>query len=181
MSLKLYEIADRYRDILDNIHVNEDTGEVDITEDTLKQIDILSGEFQLKAESVAAAIFEIETEAKTVKAAAQAQLDVADMKMKKAKWIRGYLHGELGRMQAKPSISGTYFSIYEMNTVSTKLDETRRESVPEEFRRYPDWELKAKEAKEAILADKMVPGVFLEENKTLVIKQKKKQKAESDK
>ena len=181
--LKLYEIAEGYRDAAEDVlTIDEETGEVIIDPEKKDLMARFDEAFERKAEAVAAVREEMLAEVEALKAAVQHQTDAIQIKKNKAEALKQYLYGcmcgayvrdETGKLKG---LSGNLFSIFEHLSKKTVEDSNvNRETIPAAYRRELGWELDKKMAKTDIEDGKNVPGVILIEGRGLTIRKKKRQ------
>ena len=162
--LSLYEISEKFRDVLASIDVDEETGEVL----NLAEIDNVESEFDEKAESVACFIKSLQYE----EAALKSESDNLDMRRKrvekKRESLTKYLASCMDAVQKdKVSTARCALSFRKSKAVNI-LDEDK---LPSEYikiveKRSPD----KTEIKKAILSGVVIPGAEVVENRNLQIK-----------
>ena len=162
MEWKLYEIGQAYREALESIQVDPETGEVL----DMGSITSLAGAFDEKADAVACYIKELAAMEEGIKKEKQA-LDARQKAVTKTRErLRAYLSTwmeEVGRDKIKTPRC----AISWRKTASCVVDDEN--ILPEEFRKVKIEPAKAAITK-AIREGIQVPGAHLEEGRTLQIK-----------
>ena len=160
--MKLYEIANQYRNAMDNIEVDEN-GEL-LNADQLEAVD---GAFDDKAEAVAVYIKELVCFA----AALKDEKKRIDARIKatesKAEWLKGYLTRQMEIAQTE-ELKGLKASISFRKSVSTNIDESQ---LPKKYWRVTTKKEPDKDAVKRLLKDGVkIRGAELVVNKNIQIK-----------
>ena len=166
MSAPLYELVTQHRQLQ---QLAED-GDVD-PQALIDTLEGLTGEIELKAQSVAAVIRNLEAEAEAVTAAAKAMTARAKRVQERAEGIRTYL---LTNMQATgiTRISCPWFVI-SLRKNPPRVDVSDEASIPDKFRVWPEVPapmLDRRALLEALKAGDDVPGAALGQSERVEIR-----------
>ena len=160
--MKLYEIANQYRDALDNIEVDEN-GEL-LNAD---QIEAVDGAFDDKAEAVAVYIKELScfsSALKDEKKRIEARIKATESKVE---WLKGYLTRQMEVAQ-KEELKGLKASISFRQSISTRIDECQ---LPKKYWRVTTKREPDKDALKKLLKDGVkIRGAELVVNRNIQIK-----------
>lgn len=160
----LYEISKDYLTVLDNLEIDEETGEI-INSDTL---DAVSEELEAKAESVACYIKDLKAYAEAVKAEGEALAKRRKAAENKAESLKRYLASCLD-MAGKEKLETSKCRIgFRKTSIVNILDETKIPAVymVEKVTYTPS----KVDISEAIKEGIEVPGACLEEKRSIQIK-----------
>ena len=162
MDFKLYEISEMYRQALDEIQVDPDTGVVTGFEEVQK----LSGEFDSKAEAIACYIKELQAFSDSVKAEMDGLKKRAESAKKTADRLKEYLGQQMDGAD-KDKIKTPRVSISWRKSTSCEILDASE--VPE---KYCTVEVKPSKSAitQAIKDGETVPGAALVENRKLQIR-----------
>lgn len=160
----LYEISKDYLTVLDNLEIDEETGEI-INSDTL---DAVSEELEAKAESVACYIKDLKAYAEAVKAEGEALAKRRKAAENKAESLKRYLASCLD-MAGKEKLETSKCRIgFRKTSVVNILDETK---IPAAYMVEKVTYTPSKvDISEAIREGKEVPGACIEEKRSIQIK-----------
>lgn len=167
--MKLYEIADDYRDFMTAIEDGDLPEEV--IEDTLAA---LEGAFEAKADNIACLIKELEFEAAAIKQEAAALNERAKAKARRAERLRGYL-GSTMLMLDMPSIETARNRVRFTKSEGVHIDDEAAfvkwaAGKFDKFLTYKDPAPNKTAIKAAIKGGMEIEGVWIEERKNLQIK-----------
>lgn len=162
MDFKLYEIGEKYRQALENIQVDPDTGVVT----GLEEVRELSGAFDTKAEAIACYIKELSAVSASIKAEMDQLKRRKETVEKTADRLRGYLSGWMGAME-KDRLKTAKVSISFRKTSACQILDV--ELIPPGFCSV---EIKPQKSAitKAIRSGESVPGARLVESQTLLIR-----------
>jgi hypothetical protein len=164
--MKLYEIADNYRQTLDAL-VNEETGELD--EQALVALNGITATLEEKGVAVASYIRNIEADRKALDderkrlAKRQEQLEA------RIEWMKGYLQQNMEACGIK-EISCPYFSV-KLKKCPPSVHLTDEDSVPETYRKRKETvTIDRVKIKQDIQAGFAIAGAELRQGNTIQIK-----------
>lgn len=160
--MKLYEIANGYREALDSLEIDEN-GEL-LNADLVESLD---GAFDDKAESVAVYIKEL----LCMSSALKEEKKRIDKRLKsvnaKAEWLKGYIARQMDIAQ-KDELRGIKASISFRRSVETKVDE---QSLPKKWWRIVTEREPDKDAiKKQLMSGAKIRGAELIEKRNIQIK-----------
>lgn len=163
MSETLYEIADRYREILS---VDAETDEERAA--IVNALDEAAGDFREKAENVAKYVRNCQGEADAIRAEEIRLAAKRQALARKAENLTGYLEAMMIMTQQRELKAGIFSLRFQRNPPSiTVIDEA---AVPREYFIAPEPQLSKQAIKDAIKAGAIVPGVEIIQQERLVIK-----------
>ena len=134
--MKLYEIADEYRDILSWLedHEEEMGAEGGEHPELIDKLDQIESNFELKAESVALVIRELQVEAVARKAEADRLKRSAQASESRAAWLKDYLLHQLRRMGLK-KVAGTRAKIARVKNGRPSVALIDPENIPDAYQK----------------------------------------------
>lgn len=163
MSETLYEIADRYREIL---AVDAETD--DERAALVNALDEAAGDFRDKAENVSKYIRNVSAEAEALRAEEVRLAAKRQALTRKADNLTGYLEAMMMLTQQRELKAGIFTLKFQRNPPSiTVIDKA---AVPREYFIQPPAALSKQAIKDAIKAGATVPGVEIIQQERLVIK-----------
>ena len=161
MSEKLYELADKYKELSEREDLDPE-----VLQDTL---DAINDALEDKADNIAAWIDDLTNAAKRKKAKADEWKESAKEDLKKADSLKHYLIQELTHAGKKKMETDRFLLSTRKNNPATVIDDEKL--IPDTFKTTKVTELVDKTAiKEAIKAGKDVPGAHLQASKSITIK-----------
>jgi len=160
----LYEITERYRDLLSNLEIDEETGELLNAE----ELEIAEAEFAEKAESYALHIKNLRAEAEAIKAEAQALTERRKSIEQKTELLGDRLQAAmLATGKTKFETAKVALSFRKSETVNI----TDEDMIPVNLMREKvTYEPDKAEIKKRIKSGEDVPGASIEEKQNLQIK-----------
>jgi hypothetical protein len=163
MELKLYEIADQYRDALN--HLADLDLPAEVVEHTLEG---LTGDFALKAVNVAAMVLHLEGEAELIDKAIQRMTKRRKALAARADALRDYLKAQMERTGIEEVKSPELLLKIKLNPPRVILDEEAL--IPRQFKQVERVvHIDKNGIRAALLAGRTVKGVHLEQGTRLDI------------
>ncbi|MEN2352348.1 siphovirus Gp157 family protein [Limosilactobacillus fermentum] len=161
MTEKLYELADKYKELSEREDLDPE-----VLHDTL---DAINDAIEDKADNIAAWIDDLTSAAKRKKAKAKEWNDSAKADLNKADSLKHYLIQELAYAGKKKMETDRFLLSTRNNDPSTIIDDETL--IPDTFKNTKVTESVDKTAiKEAIKLGKDVPGAHLQPSKSITIK-----------
>jgi hypothetical protein len=158
MEMKLYEIADRYREALSDLADPDLPPEA--VHDTLES---LTGEFSLKAWNVAAFLLHLEGEAELIRQAEERMARRRKALETRADWLRGYLKAQMERTGLREIRSPQFLIKLRQNPPRVILDDET--ALPGRFKREEIVvHIDKNGIRQALLTGEPVEGAHLEQN-----------------
>lgn len=162
--MKLYELSDAYRELLDR-----DDLDPQAVVDTL---DAIKDEIETKADNIASLIDELQSSAERKKEKAKAWSESARADAQRAKWLKQYLTSELDNAKLKKVETENHLLNVRNFKASTVIDD--EDKIPDQYRNYAKYEgmydVMKQDVYTALKDGKDVPGAHLEPNRNVVIK-----------
>lgn len=162
--MKLYELSDAYRELLDR-----DDLDPQAVVDTL---DAIKDEIETKADNIASLIDELQSSAERKKEKAKAWSESARADAQRAKWLKQYLTSELDNAKLKKVETENHLLNVRNFKASTVIDD--EDKIPDQYRNYAKYEgmydVMKQDVYAALKDGKDVPGAHLESNRNVVIK-----------
>lgn len=162
--MKLYELSDAYRELLDR-----DDLDPQAVVDTL---DAIKDEIETKADNIASLIDELQSSAERKKEKAKAWSESARADVQRAKWLKQYLTSELDNAKLKKVETENHLLNVRNFKASTVIDD--EDKIPDQYRNYDKYEgmydVMKQDVYAALKDGKDVPGAHLEPNRNVVIK-----------
>lgn len=161
MSEKLYELADKYKELSEREDLDPE-----VLQDTL---DAINDALEDKADNIAAWIDDLTNAAKRKKAKANEWKESAKEDLKKADSLKHYLIQELTHAGKKKMETDRFLLSTRKNNPSTVIDDATL--IPDTFKTTKETESIDKTAiKEAIKLGEDVPGAHLQASQSITIK-----------
>jgi hypothetical protein len=163
MELKLYEIADQYREAVARL------SDVDLPEEVVEHtLEALTGDLALKAINVAAVVLHMEGEAELIERAMQRMGQRRKALVNRAERLRGYLKAQMERTGIEEVKSPEFVLKIKLNPPKVILDDET--AVPRKFKQIERIVHIDKQALRAVLlAGQAVPGAHLAQGTRLDI------------
>lgn len=164
MAMRLYELSDEYRFLLDNL-VDEETGE--ISETAMNRLNELNKPLQDKCINTVRAMKGIEAEYKAIEVERKAMQAREKTLKSQVEWIKNYLLTNMEKSEIR-EISCPQFVI-KLRKNPESVDIISEEDIPNEYF-VVKREVSKSAIKLAISSGKEVPGARLVQNNCLQIK-----------
>jgi hypothetical protein len=160
---KLYEIADQYREALDNLT------DLDLPPDVVNDtLEALSGELSLKAWNIAAALLHMEGEAELIRQAEERMSRRRRALEIRAAGLRQYLKIQMERINIREIRSPQFIIKVKQNPPKVILDD--ESAIPEAFKREESViHVDKNGIRQALLSGRPVQGAHLEQETRLDI------------
>lgn len=158
--MRLYEIPEKYRQALESVDIDEETGEI-INADALNQFEMDAKE---KIENAALFCRELDRESTVLSEEADRMIDRSKSMVKKAERIKSLILPALQAFNGK--VKTARVTVYERKTESVVVDDIER--IPDSFKKTKTEVIVSKTSlKKAIQSGENISGAHLEE-KTIV-------------
>jgi len=164
MALRLYEMADEYKFLLDNL-VNEDTGEID--EAAMNRLNQLDRPIQDKCLNTVRAMKGLEAEYKAIEAERKAMQAREKTLKSQVDWIKGYLLANMEKSEIKEISCPQFVIKLRKNPQSVEIYD--EDKIPEEYTQTKV-EISKEAIKLALAGGIEVPGARLVQKNSLCIK-----------
>lgn len=164
--MKLYEIADQYRCIL-NEAINEETGE--INEQALAKLDEIKSDITEKGIAVASYIRNMQADMEAIQNARKEMAEREDKLKREVEWLTNYLQTNMERCGIS-EIKCAYFNI-KLKKCPLSTDILDEQTIPDDYKKTKTVVTIDKiKIKEELLAGVVIPGVQLKQNNRIEIR-----------
>lgn len=155
--MTLYEMSNEYRNVLENLEIDPETGEII----NLEELEQMQGQLYDKTEAVAIYIKELKAESEMIAAEEKALKERKESKIKKAENLTRYL-GNMMTMNAMPSFETSKVKVSSRKSEAVVVAENAE--IPEKYL-VTKTEVKPDKTalKKAIKSGEEIPGVIVEE------------------
>ena len=163
MSEALYDIAERYREVMEIEGDDPDTIAA-----RQAALDEIAEALDVKAESIIRFVRNLEANADAIKAEEKRLADRRRAMENKGEWLRGYLSDSMRRMGMTSVKAGIFEAKFKLNPPSVKI--VNPDFIPSIFYIPQEPKLSLSAIKDAIKAGQVVPGAELQQGESLLIR-----------
>lgn len=163
MSEALYDIAERYREVME---IEGD--DPDVVAARQAALDEIAESFDIKAENIIRFIRNLEASAEAIKAEEKHLADRRRALENKGEWLRRYLADSMVRMNMEFVHAGIFEAKFKLNPPAVKIVD--QNVIPQIFFIPQEPKLSLSAIKDAIKAGQIVPGAELSQGKSLLIR-----------